>query len=60
MKYSLPLVISVIGGHFEYEKYYIANLASCQIYFVTNVFLDPYNVPIDTKIIMFGQLVVEI
>jgi len=35
-------------------------LSSYQLYFVTNVFLDPYNVQIDTKIIIFGRLAVQI
>ena len=76
MKYSHSNAISFIGGHLgspmqvrilqamlggnlEYANFYIANLAY-QLYFITNEFLDSYNVQIDTKIIIFWRLAAEI
>ena len=57
---QVRILQAMLGDHLEYANYYIiANLAY-QSYFITNVFLGPYNVQIGTKIIIFGRLAVEI
>jgi len=58
LRYSFPFVFGIIGGHFEYSNYYNANSASCLLHFITSVFLDPYNVQINSKIIIFWRLAV--
>ena len=64
MKYSHSYAISFIGGHLGNSMQVRILPAkfpnNCMMYLIIIDFLDPKNVEIDTKFVLFGYLVDEI